>query len=496
MKKILILSLLLGFSALPAANAAGEPGEIFSWGAGARSLGMGRAFLAACDDSSASYWNHAAMTMLNRQELTLLHSILWEETNYNFLGYVYPMTSRRALGLNLVRMGSTGFVRRSLYNENLGTFDVSEMGASISYAQTLGRKLMIGAGVKYLTRSVDTYSNALYGLDASLLYQVLEKTRVAARAENVAAFADASTDDVLPLLTRVGVAHKMFGDRFTLSADYEPGKWFAGAEAVFSPLALRAGINSDEITVGIGLLFSGYQLDYALSQHALGLSHRVSVALRFGQDVEKRRQDKAETLFDKAQQLLASGELAASMSMYNRGLSIYNDTQKSYDLGRFKYLMRAGGFADIKDDGKLKKREREYLISSISSFVKGNFSHSLRQAKKGLELFPENKMLISMKAILKKEGYDEVADEMTGDALIAVRLQRALNYFVEKKYDLAVKECMDAVEMDPNNSLAHERLGTIYLKIGMKQKAIEEWKKALALSPNNTYLKKFLEKMK
>src|SRR5688572_3900110 len=39
------------------AFASGEPGGFTQWGAGARSLGMGRAFLAVSDDASASYWN-------------------------------------------------------------------------------------------------------------------------------------------------------------------------------------------------------------------------------------------------------------------------------------------------------------------------------------------------------------------------------------------------------------------------------------------------------
>ena len=56
-------------SAMSSARAGGEPGEFLQWGAGARSLGMGRAFLAVSDDASATYWNPAAMVQLERKEL-------------------------------------------------------------------------------------------------------------------------------------------------------------------------------------------------------------------------------------------------------------------------------------------------------------------------------------------------------------------------------------------------------------------------------------------
>ena len=84
-RALLTLALLastLFFYSLPAfASAGGEPGAFLQWGAGARSLGMGRAFLAVSDDASATYWNPAAMTQLKRKELMGLQATL-----FKFLG--------------------------------------------------------------------------------------------------------------------------------------------------------------------------------------------------------------------------------------------------------------------------------------------------------------------------------------------------------------------------------------------------------------------------
>src|SRR5262245_37779768 len=64
----LFLSAPVSFRGLMYAGG-GEPGGFMQWGAGARSLGMGRAFLAVSDDASATYWNPAAMVQIDHKEL-------------------------------------------------------------------------------------------------------------------------------------------------------------------------------------------------------------------------------------------------------------------------------------------------------------------------------------------------------------------------------------------------------------------------------------------
>ena len=91
------------------ARAGGEPGEFLQWGAGARSLGMGRAFLAVSDDASATYWNPAAMVQLERKELMGLQAQLAGETNFTFLSYVSPSSKSSAWGFNMTTLASAGF---------------------------------------------------------------------------------------------------------------------------------------------------------------------------------------------------------------------------------------------------------------------------------------------------------------------------------------------------------------------------------------------------
>jgi tetratricopeptide (TPR) repeat protein len=49
----------------------------------------------------------------------------------------------------------------------------------------------------------------------------------------------------------------------------------------------------------------------------------------------------------------------------------------------------------------------------------------------------------------------------------------------------AVQEYHRAVELNPNLALAHHGLGTIYLHVGLLDKAVDEFRKTLAIDPGN-----------
>lgn len=92
--RILTLVLLATLSAAPELLAiqgdAGSPGAFLEYGAGARSIALGKAMTGLANDVSATYFNPAGLVQMNPQMLTLMHTALVEKSYYDYLGYSYP----------------------------------------------------------------------------------------------------------------------------------------------------------------------------------------------------------------------------------------------------------------------------------------------------------------------------------------------------------------------------------------------------------------------
>ena len=71
---------------------------------------------------------------------------------------------------------------------------------------------------------------------------------------------------------------------------------------------------------------------------------------------------------------------------------------------------------------------------------------------------------------------------LTDDA--RVYLNRGLAYFQLDMYDLAERDFLKALSMEPNSAAVHFNLGTLYLKMGDDDKALEHLDKTLQLDPN------------
>ena len=63
-----------------------------------------------------------------------------------------------------------------------------------------------------------------------------------------------------------------------------------------------------------------------------------------------------------------------------------------------------------------------------------------------------------------------------------------------KKFDDAIKNYTDAIELDPNYSNAYNNRGALYFNTGEHEKGIADFKKAVELDPNNESAVKNLKK--
>ena len=89
-------------------------------------------------------------------------------------------------------------------------------------------------------------------------------------------------------------------------------------------------------------------------------------------------------------------------------------------------------------------------------------------------------------------AYAQAEQALAGMSVIDQKLQSSLNDIYDAKYDRAIIACNDVLDLEPGNVVAMKRAGSAYYASGAKQKAIEIWKKAGAIAPEDVELQKFM----
>jgi hypothetical protein len=291
----LIVAALL--SALPTPAGAqeaadgGAPGSWLSSYVGARTLGLGGAFVGAADDVSSVLWNPAGLSQLVPNEVRFETAQLFEDTAIHTFGFAVPGNRLPSFALSVVTLRSGAFERTNAMNDPLGTFSDHETAYFFTMSRSLSPRLALGMNAKLVQQSVEDFSANGYGFDVGGLYDVTPSLRVGASIQNLGGpnLALRETDEKYPVDVRGGVAMRVLGGRGLLTAEVDRSgdegvRLHGGSEYWVQPmLALRVGMNDQQPGGGFSYRFaSNYQMDYGVSDHALGLTHRVGVTYRFG----------------------------------------------------------------------------------------------------------------------------------------------------------------------------------------------------------------------
>ena len=339
MRFIKCLMMMVLLTALPGlGSAAFDKGGVL--GVGARPSGMGNAFVAIADDSTAIHWNPAGMVQMPRMELSGFFGPLLNGKEYYMSGaFVMPL-AEQAVGLSLITLyHDTGNATTRAY-EN--TFI-----ASFATPMNVEKTVSIGLNLKFL--QYDSQATALIpstgqtieakagavGVDLGGLYQVLlpsygKKVSFGFLAQDMDTVLrwQAGVEERVPLLLQVGVAYfpeenlafaidySFFNDtnisgrpldtplldpatgRSISTLEPQQHRPHAGIEGWFfnSHLGLRTGYTgfattADRFTAGVSYRQDWFGVDYGYMGHAehLGESHRLSGHVNFGGASERPR---------------------------------------------------------------------------------------------------------------------------------------------------------------------------------------------------------------
>jgi len=516
----LVLPLLPAVRGIACAEATGgQPGQFLSWGAGARSFGMGQAFFAVSDDASATYWNPAGLTQLDRKEVTALHVNLFADTNYDFISYVHPTPKLGVFGVNLTRLYSGGFEKIAIAFDdnkkdivsiqNMGTFEDTQMALTGAYGKKIREDVSLGLAMKYITHTLDTSTNGFITFDTTAMIDGtvhnLPDVRLAFGIQNLLSSKFGDTDDKLPLIFRFGVSDSFMRKKLLVDFDINKNmkanmEWHIGTEYwLVNFAAVRLGFQGEngirETTAGFGVKYKDYGFDYAFALHDLGMSHRVSGSWRFGPSVVQNRE------------ALVHRYLQEGMAAYRQGnfLLAFNRLEAALDIDPCnaevkKMVARMQLVVGYIVSATGETEEMSSIRKGVAAYIEGEDKTAINGMRYAYFKNPKNIKLLAMLNKIERDAGLNVTDtykeDSVGFTIIDQKVYDARQAIIEGKYDQALIKCQEILNLESNNVTALEIMGSSFFMMDQPEKARQAWTKVLEFDPTNKVIPQFISQLK
>lgn len=331
-KRIIFTLLVLGLSlpALGQSQVGTTAASFLEIPVGARSIGMGEAYVSVVDEISALYWNPAGVTNLKSNQATFQNTEWFVDTRLYFAGSVFKFNDIY-LGASVYMFdGGEMDVRTVTYPDGTGErFSVQDISIGLTYAQKLTENFGIGGNVKFVQNQIWRMKASTLALDLGFQYKTpFEGIDLGFSISNFGGEMKLAGDNTyvpvdldpnnsgnndgipanlmtsgwdLPLIFRLGLnaeVIKSLDHRLVVAADAiypnnNNNYINTGAEYAFrKTLYLRAGYSNlfisdnyglGHLRFGVGLApIDNISVDYAMSDRdELGYVHTIGVSLKF-----------------------------------------------------------------------------------------------------------------------------------------------------------------------------------------------------------------------
>lgn len=261
---------------------------------GARAMGMGGAFVAVADDVTALHWNPAGLADLEGIQVfgmrTSVYSVDGLSEDSVLAGYGM---GRRGIAAGWLRTGA-----QDLYHEDtlVAGYGMKMPIDGLSAGLSVKRYSIAAPGYEYYNDpAFDTGGDAAFSGDVGVLYRS-GSWSAGATYRNIGEpklQLISTTQDPDPIVGefRLGGSY-VFREVMTISGEWRVpseapsyydsvGSFNLGTEVWFYDVfALRAGMNRDRITAGLGLKADPVRIDVALlSERRIGSLYRLSAIL-------------------------------------------------------------------------------------------------------------------------------------------------------------------------------------------------------------------------
>jgi len=149
-----------------------------------RRPGMGGGLVPLATDATAVHYNPAGLANLEYQEIAFTHSMLFEQSAFDFAAWVYPITEDHGVGGGLMHFGTDDIIRRVDFADR-GRFDYSYTQLMLAYGRNIGQLFAAGTTLKIVHQSLDNSSDFGIGLDAGFTAEIYEKLSLGVVARDI-----------------------------------------------------------------------------------------------------------------------------------------------------------------------------------------------------------------------------------------------------------------------------------------------------------------------
>ncbi|HUV30215.1 MAG TPA: PorV/PorQ family protein [Acidobacteriota bacterium] len=459
------------FQAAAASDAGRE--TPFSLGAGARSVGMGAGFTSLTSDATAVYYNPAGLAYLDYQEISLMHSALFEGTIYNVASWVFPMSPGNGVGVGYMRVGTGEITRRENYASR-GEFSYSHWQFILSYGHHFGRPFGIGLSLKIVNQSLDNLSDFGLGLDVGLRSTIWKHLSLGVIARDIVP-ADLELNGVVEetpgsVAGGISLADVTLFDRTAVSLaldleKFEDRDWkvHAGGEVEFRrALALRFGYDRDNLTFGVGLSTGRLRFDYAYKLlDYIDNTHHVSMSILLGESLSEQAANARLTvpappplteeqrvllhLKETANRYFRQFKLDSALAFYRRCYELDStDEEVASSIPAIEQALRL----QVEREGKLRDAEedlqqymRNFYARAQLLYARGFYSAALDLLDLIFDTEPNNAQALWLKRLV----------EQGREAEIETRLDSARAAVEDGRIVAAIETYNRVLELDPGN---------------------------------------------
>jgi hypothetical protein len=277
---------------------------------GARAAGLNGSFVSMTNDPNSLFYNPAALATITQPKGSagFLKHLL--DVNGGHISYAHSLEGIGTIGGGIIFLDYGSFTETDESMNVLGTFGARDLAFVVGLGRSIDEVTSVGVNAKLIYSSIANTSSFAVALDAGVLYQIpAENITIGASVLTLGTQVNAyqQTKESLPLDVKIGITKRPEHLPVLLNLNFHKlnesqddflqrfSSFSFGAEFLMSEsVRLRVGYNNEQrkelklgtsaglagISLGGGILFGEYVLDYAFNSYGkIGGLHRISLGM-------------------------------------------------------------------------------------------------------------------------------------------------------------------------------------------------------------------------